>query len=539
MPNVPLRDIGQLGIISDRNAHDLPFQAWTDALNLRFSRGKISRYSVFKTFHESYWYTKQPIGVLEAGGVESDGCLVTVFNDGSMEQRMDGATADVTPTGTLGVSDEPSTYCKLGGLTYVNRPSDVPVFRENPSDGAFAALTGWDTNDRCSVLRSYKDYLIALNVTKTVTNYPAMVKWSDAAQVGAPPANWDVTSLSSHAGETVLNDARGAIIDGLALGDTFIIYGEAEAFRMDFIGTPLIFNFQKVFDDQGVMATNCAVAVEGRHYVFGQSDIYMHDGLSKRSIADGRILDRLMSELDFDKKDRCFVYHDQIKGEIGFCYPSIHNQCAWAANDILGCNRAMVYNYRSDTWFPVDLPSVIGWTLASQSETISWEELRKWSRSEQSWASMQGKKPIGLVLASTGHAGLTVVPQPFFLDDLTGGRLPNASNEAILWDGWAEMRYKDLDELGLEVYSRKLVTRVVPQFGAKDSTSILRIAVGQSSGANTPIKWGRLQEIEPWIDTKYDCRISDKYIAVRIDYPAGADAEFGGFDIEVMKIAER
>src|SRR3546814_15319645 len=75
---------------------------------------------------------------------------------------------------------------------------------------------------------AYKDFLIALNVTKGATNYPTMVKWSDLTGFGAVPASWDHTSPSNSAGENIINEMKVEIIDGLSLRDSFIIYAKNE-----------------------------------------------------------------------------------------------------------------------------------------------------------------------------------------------------------------------------------------------------------------------------------------------------------------------
>ena len=47
-----------------------------------------------------------------------------------------------------------------------------------------------------------------------------------------------------------------------------------------------MFTFRKLFSDDGVINQNCIVVAEGKHFVFGNSDIYVTDGNTKRSIAD-------------------------------------------------------------------------------------------------------------------------------------------------------------------------------------------------------------------------------------------------------------
>lgn len=245
MPIVPVRGVGSVGVITDVEPQDAPLLAWTDSNNVRFSNGKISRYSIPKWVLSDYTYSKVPTAVFDGGGLEADGYLITCFSDGSMEQLNGETVTDVTPTGTLGTSLEHYTVSRLGGVTYASRYVDVPVYRPRPSDGAFAPIPGWDINDRCYSLRSYKDFLIALNVVKSGVTYEAMVKWSNAAQFGAPPADWDVNDDASLAGETVLNDATGPILDGLTLGRSFFIYGSEQVWRMDYINEPFIFAFDE------------------------------------------------------------------------------------------------------------------------------------------------------------------------------------------------------------------------------------------------------------------------------------------------------
>lgn len=542
MVNTPIRGIGKLGVITDIPPHDLPLEGWTDASNLRFADGSVSRYSVFKSFDFTYNYgSKQPTGIFEAGGQQNDSTVVTVFSDGTMEQSLSGVTTDVTPTGGLGSSTSQLTITDLGGLIYMNRQTDVPVYRKEPGDGLFQELTSWDSGDRCASFRTFKDFLVALNVTKGGVSYPGMVKWSDAAQSGQPPANWSVTDPASLAGENVLNDCDDALIDGATLGDAFIIFGETQTWRMDYIGEPFIFRTQMIFDDQGIMAPNCAVTVEGRQYVFGRSDIYVHDGLSKRSIANGRVLSRIMNEIDFDKAERCFLYHDQVMGEIGFCYPSKSSDAAWLVKDVPGCNRAWVYNYRSDTWSPVDMPSVVGATRAASVVEVSWTApaLTTWSQSGMSWQSLDSNAPPVTLLASTGHTGKSITGKPLFLDPLDNGQLEAPADLDTLWGAWGQMLYKDLDGLGVELYGRKMVRRLVPQFAASDDTMTIKMKIGEASGANTAIRWGRMVTMKPWNENRYDCRINNRYLNLQIEFPEGSSCRFGGYDADFLVIAQR
>lgn len=536
MPTVPFRGVGEVGVVTDQEAHDIQFNAWQEAKNFRFANGVVSRYSVFKYFEPDYSYTKVPIGSFEGGGASSTGVLVTVFSDGTMEQRSGGVTTSVTPTGTLGTGTTQVTNAFLGGLTYVNRAEDVPSFRANPAS-SFAPLTGWDAGWRAKSLRSYGDFLIALNVTLGPTEYPVMVKWSDAAQAGAPPSNWDTADLASLSGETILNDCRDGLVDGVPLADSFMVYGQTQTFRMDFIGAPFVFRFQKVFDDVGMIAPNCAVEVDGKHYVFGENDIYMHDGFTKVSLVKSRVYEGIFKNLDVNLKERCFVYHDVARSEIGFCFPSLEGSNAIPVSETIGCNQAAVYNYQSNTWAFVDMPHIVSSTYTSNASSRQWEDVDGWNLETVSWASLDGRRVSSLVLTSAGASG--VPAQTVFLDKLEGGYLSSPVVEGWLWEAFGLFLMKDMDELGVPLYGRKMIRSIVPQFKTSNDTAQIRIQFGQAGSPNAPIAWLNLISLPVYFGVKYDTRINGRYLSMRFEIPAGTDVSFGGFDADVILLSKR
>src|SRR3546814_1460556 len=113
----------------------------------------------------------------------------------------------------------PCTHTFLGGVGYLNRKSHAPLHKL-PGDAIYSTLPNRDAGWRCASLRAYKDFLIALNVTKGATNYPTMVKWSDLTGFGAVPASWDHTSPAKSPGGHIINEMKVEIIDGRSLRDS-------------------------------------------------------------------------------------------------------------------------------------------------------------------------------------------------------------------------------------------------------------------------------------------------------------------------------
>ena len=138
----------------------------------------------------------------------------------------------------------------------------------------------------------------------------------DLVTANSIPASWDETDTTKSAGFNDLVQMQTAIVDGLQLGTNFVIYSSTEAKVMEFVGGT--FNFRKLFSDEGIINQNCVVEADGKHYVFGTHDIYMHDGTTKQSICDERVRKFIYTGLNTKNSDRCFVQHNKALDEIYF-----------------------------------------------------------------------------------------------------------------------------------------------------------------------------------------------------------------------------
>ena len=148
------------------------------------------------------------------------------------------------------------------------------------------------------VLRSFGDFLIALNTTEGGSTFPSRVRFSNIALANNAPDSWDASDTTKSAGFNDLSQMGTPIVDGATLGSNFIVYSSDQVWQMEFVGGTFIFNFRKLFQDRGIINQNCVVEVSGKHYVFDADDIYIHDGLSDQSLVDGRIKDYIYSGID-------------------------------------------------------------------------------------------------------------------------------------------------------------------------------------------------------------------------------------------------
>ena len=314
MPNLPIRGLGAVGVVTDVDPYNLPIGGFTRAKNVRFTEGKVTHGPVYREVSASV--TSEPafaVSVFANSGYDSVILVDTAFN---VSEFVGGAVA-ASNRYAGGATSFPGTItaASLADVQYLNKAGRTPISRvPGATNSAFSELANWPDGDSTdastfvqnntwttAVLRSYGDFLLALNTTENSTNYPNRVRFSDPALANSVPATWDDTDTTKSAGFTDLVQMNTPIIDGATLGPNFLIYSQDQVWMMEFVGGTFIFNFRKVFSDAGVISANCIAEVEGQHFVFDRDDIYVTDGNSRQSICEGKVRDYIFSGIDLKR----------------------------------------------------------------------------------------------------------------------------------------------------------------------------------------------------------------------------------------------
>lgn len=535
MNPIPVRNLGSAGVVTDMNASDLEDPAvFTAGVNVRFRNGRVSRGPVARTvytlpFEPGHALTIPP----SSGGFDE---IVMAAADMSRIVRLNGAELeDLTPEGQQAAGEgTPITSCFLGGVSYINRDSHDPICK-TPGDSTYNVLPGWPDGYRCRVMRSFKDQLVTLGVTKAGAYYPTMVKWSDLVSFGAAASDWDTGSTTNSAGENIVNEMQHAIVDGLALRNSFVLYCTNSVWQMDFIGGDLIYAFTKLFDERGVISPNCVVQVGSAHFVFDRNDIYVHDGVEPRSIADAKVREFVFDALDTSRAHLCFVSHDARLSEIRFCYPS-SDRLVGFHNPVDGCNRAAVYNYANGTWTFYDMPNVTGTCRSSLISGKSWEDDQEvtWDAAEGLFLTTEGDESqhVFYVSRSQPDAGLTA-PRLYGVDLLDGGTLPFPVEPEALKPAFLERTGLDLDMLGKNLTQYTHLQAIWPQASIERPTDSYW-QFGANDLVNQEPLWSDPIPFDPLSEAKIDINEAGKYLAWRFVLGGGGDFRLSGFDVQLV-----
>lgn len=347
-----VNNLASIGVVSDVVGELLPPAAFTSAMNMRFRNGVVERclgiFSVFGTPVVSPYYAEL---------IQTPSQQYWIYLGGNKAYVYEGGThTNITrqESGSDVNYNMPTTGKWTGGcisgLGVFNNENDIPQAWLTPTASQrLVNLPNWPADVKCKSLRVFKQFLIAMDVTKGSIRYPHMVKWSHPAEPGTVPESWDETDPTKLAGESPkLAETSGFVVDGLAMRDSFILYKEDSVWRMQLINVGDVFRIEKIFSTGGIMAQNCAVEYSnGMHAVFGVNDLYIHDGQQMKSIIAERMRETLFNRINADAFYACFTALSESTSEILFAYPTGENLVA---------TEALVWNYDNNTISFRELP---------------------------------------------------------------------------------------------------------------------------------------------------------------------------------------
>jgi hypothetical protein len=388
--------VGQFGLVADVSSYELPNNAWNVSENIRFKQGKATK------FHGSARISN-PVAAwdpvygepLALFGFSADTTAYWVV--GTEFALVASAEAGRTTLGDGYTTNEVLKWnsAVLNGFAIFNNGNDLPqqwTIGDLLGTPPCTALVNWNTTWRAKQFHVYKDYLIALNITKTGTNYPTMVKWSHPADSGALPVTWDETDATKDAGEHSLGDGFDELLDGETMGDVMYLYRRRSIWGMQFVGGTFIFRFWQVFKDIGLLSPGCVVNIPMKQFFIGSQGFFVQDGQSYKEVGEDRIKAMFFAEVNQNKLHMIHLLHNDAAKEVWVLYP---------ANFSDTCNKILVWNYNEDTWTTRGLTTaVLAANVGRLPATFedSWAAGENWNSNNVPWDVniyyLSGYKPV-------------------------------------------------------------------------------------------------------------------------------------------------
>ena len=344
---VPIKDISSVGLIKDYSPELLSSEplAFTEAQNVRFKNGVVSKLGgsevlINNTTINPYYSTRVTdisgtsyylYGGLNKFYMYSNG---THYN---ITRQTSGSDVNYSCD-----NDHLWTHTVLNGFPIFNNGVDLPqAWTTLNTSTKLTNLAGMPSTTRCGIMRAFKAYLIAGNITEGSTRYPTRVLWSGAAAPGALPTSWDPTDPTSDCGYIDLADSEGKIIDMKILGDNLVIYKNTATYVMQYIGGNKIFAIKKSFSNVGALSKNCIAEVNGQHLVLTNDDVILTDGFQYKSIADTRVKQDLFAGVNSAALLRSYIVPNYRQSEVWICIPT---------GSTTFPNLVYIYNYQNNVW---------------------------------------------------------------------------------------------------------------------------------------------------------------------------------------------
>lgn len=510
----------KFGVIADQPSYSLDPEAWTNANNMRFRDGSARRMEGHEQIFGTPQVTPSAVFNIPAPNDQSFWFYMSLTKAWVSEA---GVHSDVTRvagdyTTTFGRN---WTMALLAGVPVFNNQQDVPQWWPSLSAGQkLENLPNWPATHRARVIRSFGAYLIAMNLTESGTGKPHKVLTSHKAALGSVPSSWDVTDPTKDARAFELTDAEGGeLMDGLALGDQFVMYKKNSTHAMRFIGGAALWKPDRLFESSGIMNTRCACNIQKgtKHFVATQDDIITHSGspTSIQSVVEGKNKSRIFDELDPVNYVNSFCFENAKQNEAWFVYPTTGNVIP---------NKAYIYEYLKGTATFRDIRA-----LGADQGVIAINTWGTWDSVNSTWDSQT------LTWDATGREGIIFAsPLDVKLYQLDKGFLHDLATPTCFVER-VGLRY---NHPKLTYGQRVVIPRVWPRVNGPGRWNV---RVGTQEIEDGPITWSNTVVYDPSVDLFVDVYppANGRLPAIRFESIGNVASRIRGYSLDIAALGEQ
>ena len=556
MALVPIENVGAGGIISDFKPYQLQPNQWSSGRNVEFTDGSISKIEGYREVMATCPIEPWHLGVYQdfdlSGKQARDGFYWIAFGMDEIyvyNTSKDPKWNNVTRDGGYNTQEGSNWKVEQSGALLIatngiDTPQIWPLDEQNKVsvDNKFEDMTSWvdkntpgETDITCQSLSGFKNHIIATNILRTLDDNPVnqiqdrMIKWSTQHGHYAEPLTWDVLDDTQDAGEYELLDTPGPIVDTMPMGEVFMIYKTDSIYMMSYVGTPYIFSFKALDPDTGIISKGAVTEFPGGHFLVSFADCYVNNGQQVTPILTGKVRDELFNNLNGDHYDRIFCVTQPHYNEIWVCYPTSDNDY---------CDRAMVWNYKDNTFTFRDLPNITDAKLgvaavrASTEQSLSWDDIDPdpaipvvpWnSLTTMKWGTIMYDNVVtNLVMASPENIKL-------FRD--RAGQLNDT-----------DVMYAFVERTGIDLGDPSAVKQlraVWPKIETGGKSIPMKVYTGYQMATDKPVAWEGPYTFDPDTQSKISVRATGKFLGIRFESQSDSSWTISGLELEYENSGRR
>lgn len=328
----------------------VPFGEWLPDLpdyenqGATVARNVIPDYNSYLPFPAQAVYTTSISGVCKGTVVARDliGNYYNYVGDASALYVMVGQSwSSVTRTAGgayTTAADDFWEFTQFGSqLIAVNGHTDAPQAISLGAT-AFAALSG--SPPKARHIASIRDFVVMGNLSATATS-PQMVRWCAINNAGS----WTPDAATMADFQDLPGDHGW--VQKIVGGEYGTVFMERAIYRMTFVGSPLVFQFDKVISNLGAYAPNSVAAHRNIAFFLSEEGFCMFDGSNVKPIGEGKVDRTFFSDLDTEYTYRISSAIDPIRKIVAWAYPG-------AGNTGGNPNNILIYHYGCARWSRIE-----------------------------------------------------------------------------------------------------------------------------------------------------------------------------------------
>lgn len=190
-------------------------------------------------------------------------------------------------------------------------------------------------------IASVRDFVVMGNVSATAGFAPQQVRWCGINNA----TTWTADAATLADSQELPGD--GGWIQRIIGGEYGTVFQERAIWRMTFVGSPLIFQFDKIHSSIGLFATQAAVQYRNFVFFLSEEGFMMFDGSNLEPIGQNKVDRTFFADLDFTHVHRIQAAIDPVRKIVCWAYPASGNT---GGNP----NRILIYNWSTKRWTRVE-----------------------------------------------------------------------------------------------------------------------------------------------------------------------------------------
>lgn len=235
------------------------------------------------TLFSSTTLPSRPLGAISAQDTSGNGRVYAGCAEGLFKvnpSNLEWTDCSRSPAYTPGT--EKWNFTKYGswviGTNFVNPPQFIDVDEDETFDDLTTLVQG-------KYVCTSRGFVIVANTNDAFDGFvPYRVRWSGLDQ----PQSWEF-SLTTQADFQDINGGSG-VIQGIVGGEDVTIFMKNSIWKMTYVGTPLIWQFDEIIQGKGCAVPESIITVEGITYFLSDDGFYAYSGSKSLSrIGEGKI----------------------------------------------------------------------------------------------------------------------------------------------------------------------------------------------------------------------------------------------------------